>query len=173
MIYKRNFEVDMHDVDYNGVARTSALMRYMQTAAQCQLTDNGLSYDNLYGMQKAFLLSRITMEFTEAVRAYEHVSAYTFPCESRGYSFFRCYGLEKEGRPIGRAVSAWALIDTKNRGLVRVDNFDLGLTTHESNGLVLSRFLVPGDLVDVGEYLVGYGVTDQNRHMNNTTYPDM
>lgn len=173
MIYSRDIEVDVHDVDYNGVARTSALMRYIQTAAQYQLTENGMSVDELHGMKRAFLLSRITMEFTETIRAYDKLTALTFPCESHGFSFFRCYALEKEGRTVGRAVSAWALIDTDTRSLVRVNNFELGLTTHEPHDLVLARFIVPKGLGMVGTYRVGYGVTDQNRHMNNTTYPDM
>ena len=173
MIFKKDIEVDVHEVDYNGIARTSALMRYIQTAAQSQLTENGMSYDELRDMHRAFLLSRITMEFTEPVRAYDRVSAYTFPCESRGYSFFRCYALEKDGYTIGRAISAWALIDTEQRGLVRVNDFDLGLTTHEPHDLILSRFVMPKNLEEVGKYYVGYGVTDQNNHMNNTMYPDM
>lgn len=173
MIYKKDIEVDIHEIDYNGIARTSALMRYIQTAAQSQLTENGMSYDQLRDMKRAFLLSRITMEFTEPVRAHERISALTFPTESRGFSFFRCYALEKEGRTIGRAVSAWALIDTETRGLVRVNSFDLGLTTHDPHSLVLSHFVMPKNLEEVGKYPVSYAVTDQNRHMNNTMYPDM
>lgn len=173
MIYRNDFELDIHDVDYNGVARTSALMRHMQTAAQSQLTEGGMSYDELRGMNRAFLLSRITMEFTETVRAYDRLSALTFPCDSRGFSFLRCYALEREGRTIGRAVSVWALIDTDTHSLVRVNNFELGITTHEPNGLALLRFIMPSELAEVGKYRVCYGDTDQNRHMNNTRYPDM
>ena len=89
--YRKNIEVDIHDVDFNGVARASSLMRYIQMAAQSQLTDNGLSYDALKNKKRAFILSRIKMEFTKDVRAYEKLSAITFPCDSRGYSFLRCY----------------------------------------------------------------------------------
>jgi acyl-ACP thioesterase len=32
---------------------------------------------------------------------------------------------------------------------------------------------MPDNLTDVGTYQVTYGTVDQNRHMNNTTYPDM
>ncbi|MBR2930453.1 MAG: hypothetical protein IKC32_04410 [Clostridia bacterium] len=173
MIYSRPIEVDVHDVDYNGVARTSALMRYIQSSAQMQLTENGMSYGELANMNRAFLLSRITMEFTEPIYEYDRLNALTFPCESRGFSFFRCYALEKEGRTVGKAVSAWALIDTATHGLVRVDNFELGLETHEPHELVLARFIMPKCMDEVGKFLVDYGSTDRNRHMNNTVYPDM
>lgn len=173
MEFKTDIIVDIHDVDYNGVVKTSSLMKYIQNAAQTQLTLNGMSYEELKGMNRAFILSRIKLEFTEPIRAYERVSAVTYPCESRGYSFLRCYALEKNGRTIGRAVSIWALIDTENRALVKVNDFELGLQTHEPHSLALTRFTMPSVISEVGTYTVNYGDLDQNRHMNNTRYPDM
>ncbi len=173
MKFKTDITVDIHDVDYNGVARLSALMKYIQGAAQTQLTMNGMSYDELKSKNKAFILSKIKMEFTEAVHAYDKLSAVTYPCDSRGYSFLRCYALEKNGRTIGRAVSVWALVDTETRSLIRVDNFDLGLETHDPHELSLTRFMLPAEIEAVGTYTVNYGDIDQNNHMNNTKYPDM
>lgn len=173
MQFKTDLFVDIHDVDYNGVARLSSLMRYIQSAAQTQLTVNGKSYEELRKMKRGFILSRIKMEFTEPVRAYEPLTAITYPCESRGYSFLRCYALEKDGRTIGKAVSIWALIDTETRALVKVNDFELGLDLHEPHNLELTRFTVPSVMKDVGTYTVNYGDVDQNYHMNNTRYPDM
>jgi acyl-ACP thioesterase len=173
MEFRTHLIADIHDVDHNGVVRTSSLMKYIQSAAQTQLTLNGLSYDQLKDMKRAFILSRIKMEFTEPVRAYEKLTAVTYPCDSRGYSFLRCYALEKEGVTIGRAVSIWALIDTETRALVKVNDFELGLQTHEPHTLALSRFTMPTSIREVGTYTVNYGDVDQNCHMNNTRYPDM
>lgn len=173
MKFRTDITTDIHDVDYNGVVRASALMKYIQSAAQTQLTLNGMSYDELKDMKRAFILSRIKVEFNEPVRAYEHITALTYPCESRGYSFLRCYALEKNGRTIGRAVSVWALIDTETRSLVKVNDFELGLQTHQPHSLELTRFTVPGVISEVGTYTVNYGDLDQNCHMNNTRYPDM
>ncbi len=172
-VFKRTLEVDVHDVDFNGVAKASSIMRYMQATAQLQLTANGMTYEALYDRKRAFILSKIRIEIDEAVRAYERLNATTFPCESRGYSFLRCYGIERDGVRVARAASVWALVDVETRGLVKVDDFDLGLTTHEPLDLTPSRFRLPSELLEVGYYKVGYGVTDQNKHMNNTAYPDM
>lgn len=173
MEFRTDLIADIHDVDYNGVVRTSSLMKYIQSAAQTQLTLNGMSYDELRDMKRAFILSRIKMEFTEPIRAYDNLTAVTYPCDSRGYSFLRCYKLEKNGRTVGRAVSMWALIDTETRSLVKVNDFELGLETHEPHELALTRFTTPATARVVGTYTVNYGDTDQNRHMNNTRYPDM
>lgn len=171
--YEKPVEVDIHDVDFNGVCRTSALMRYIQGAAQSQLTDGGLSYDNMKEKKRAFILSRIKMEFTSTVKAYDALRAMTFPCESRGFSFLRCYQLMKGDESIGRAVSIWALIDTDTHSLVRVNDFDLGLKTYSPLDIALSRIALPSEMREVGKYTVSYGMIDQNRHMNNTAYPDM
>ncbi|MBR2350633.1 MAG: hypothetical protein IKA67_01235 [Clostridia bacterium] len=171
--FRYNLSVDIHDVDYNGVAKASALMRYMQTAAQSQLTSIGLSYDELKARGRAFLLSKIKMEFTEPARAYEPLTAISYPCESRAFSFLRCYALERDGVVIGRAASIWALVDTESRALVPVSKFDLDLELMPHNDMSLDRIVMPKSITEVGSYTVSYADTDQNRHMNNTHYPDM
>ena len=173
MIFKNDVTVDVHDVDFNGVARASSLMRYIQSAAQNQLTLNGMSYDQLKDMNRAFILSKIKMEFTETVRAYDALKATTYPCESRGFTFLRCYTLEKNNVTIGKAVSMWALIDIETKALVRVNNFDLNLAVHEPHDLLMTRVVLPQALTEVGTYTVNYGDLDQNEHMNNTRYPDV
>ena len=171
--YTKEFEIDTHEVDFNGVARTSALMRIMQSTAEAQLTDNRLSYDELKGMKRAFILSRMRMEFTKGLRVCDKVYGSTFPCHSRGYSFLRCYQLTSNGETVGRAVSVWALIDTDSRSLVKVNDFDLGITTYNPLDYEMTRFVLPKTLTEVGKYRVDYSMTDRNRHMNNTRYPDM
>ena len=173
MKFTTDITVDIHDVDYNGVARFSSLMRYVQSCAQSQLTSHGMSYDQLKSMKRGFILSRIRIEFTEPVRAYDRVRATSFPCHSKGFSFLRCYTLEKEDRLIGRAVSVWALIDTDTRSLVRVNDFDLGLETYDPHELMINRFTLPTEMKLGGIYTVRYSDLDQNKHMNNTRYPDM
>ncbi|MBQ9080865.1 MAG: hypothetical protein IJY27_07335 [Clostridia bacterium] len=171
--FTKDICVDVHDVDFNGVCRASALLRYIQSAAQQQLTDNGMSYDELRAMGKAFIISRIKIEFYDTVRAYDCLRATTFPCDSRGYSFVRCYALTRGEQIIAKAISVWALVDVESRSLVRVDDFSLPLKTLPPIDLDIGRFRVPTSIREVGEYRVRYGEIDQNNHMNNTTYPDL
>jgi acyl-ACP thioesterase len=171
--YYKDYEVDVHNIDYNGVCKASALMRYIQSTAQSQLTDNGLSYDQLKEKNKAFILSRIKLEFTKPVRAYDKIKGITFPCPSRGYSFLRCYQIVKDDEVICRGASVWALVDTDTRSLVKVNDFDLGLRTFDPLDYPLTRIPMPKELTEVGKYRVSYGMLDQNKHMNNTKYPDM
>ncbi len=171
--YKKQIEVDVHDVDFNGVCRVSSLMKYIQSTAQMQLTENGMSYDELKDMNRAFIISKIRLEFNSPVYAYDRLEAETFPCVSRGYSFLRCYGLYKNGEPIGRAISVWALIDTENRALVKVGDFDLNLSTYEAWDMPIGRIKMPSAMTKVGEYVVAYADLDRNKHINNTKYADI
>ena len=173
MDYRIKTEVDIHDVDYNGVAKTSSLLRYIQGAAEMQLTEGGFSYDKLRQNNRIFLMSRMKLEVVRPIRAFTPLTAITYPCESRGYSFLRCYELESDGEVVARAISMWALMDTETRALVRVNEFDHGLPILPQNGLVLGAMKMPCTLIDIGGYGVHYGDVDQNRHMNNTKYPDM
>ena len=157
----------------NGVCRASALLRYVQSAAQAQLNENGMSYNQLKSANRAFIISRLRMEFDAPVYPYEALEAITFPCESRGYSFLRCYQLNRGGVPVGRAVSIWALIDTEKRSLVRVNDFALNLPLLPPLDLSVSHIRMPAEITEVGTYTVSYADTDQNRHMNNTRYADM
>ena len=171
--YTKEFEIDAHDVDFNGITRASALMRLMQSTAEAQLTDNNLSYNELKEMKRAFILSRMRMEFTEDIGVNDKIVGITFPCHSTGYSFLRCYKLMRGEETVGRAVSVWALINTDTRSLVKVNDFELGITTYSPLDYAMTRFVVPKSLIEVGKYRVDYSMTDRNRHMNNTRYPDM
>ncbi|MBR5817916.1 MAG: hypothetical protein IKY62_04650 [Clostridia bacterium] len=171
--YTKKYEIDPHDVDFNGSARASALMRIMQSTAEAQLSDSHLSYDELRDMSRAFILSRMRMEFTECVSVADILDGVTFPCHSQGYSFIRCYKLMRGEETVGRAVSVWALVDTNTRSLVKVNDFDLGITTYTPLDYAITRFVVPKNISEVGKYRVDYSVTDRNRHLNNTRYPDM
>ena len=171
--YKIKTAVDVHDVDYNGVARASSVLKYMQSAAQAQLTENGMSYNELYERKRAFILSRMKLEIKKPLCSDTPVTAITFPCDSRGFSFLRCYALEQDGETVAKAASLWALIDTDTHGLVRVGDFELGLPTLPPHDVILGRMKLPSSLREVGEYTVHYGEIDRNRHMNNTRYPDI
>ncbi|MBQ1260549.1 MAG: hypothetical protein IIX96_00880 [Clostridia bacterium] len=174
MAYFRNeITVDVHDIDFNGVARASSVMRYIQSAAELQLKSGGMSYDTLKEQKRAFILSKIKIEICESIHEGDKLTVETFPCESRGFSFLRCYRIMRGDTVVVRAVSIWALVDIDSRALVKVESFELGLQTHPPLDLPLPRIKLPDEVIEVGHYTVNYDDIDKNRHMNNTKYPDM
>lgn len=171
--YRIKKAVALHDVDFNSVARTSAILQYLQSAAEAQLTENGMSYDSLKDRRRAFILSKIRLEVTAPLHVGAPISVITFPSDSRGYTFLRCFALECGGEVVARAASLWALIDTGSRSLVRVEDFNLGLPTLPPIDLIPKRIKLPDNMSAVGEYVVRYSDIDRNEHMNNTKYLDV
>ena len=171
--FKKEISVDTHDIDFNGVCRASSMLKYIQSAAEAQLTANGMSYDQLKDSARAFIISRMHIEIGSAARADDKLTAATFPCDSRGFSFLRCYQLARNGEVIARAISVWALVDTNTRSLVKVADFDLNLPTFAPLDIALGHFRAPSTLVKVGEYTPVYADLDRNGHINNTRYADI
>jgi len=173
-IFESELKVDLHDVDFNGVCRASSLLRYIQTAAQDQLTMNGMSYDELRERGVAFIVSKMKLEVYSPILTYDSLQAVTYPCESRGFSFIRSYELRRAGVTVARALSVCALIDITNHSIIKVSDFDLGLIPLPvPTDISISHFACPREMQPCGKYTVTYADLDQNNHLNNTKYGDV
>ena len=152
------------------------MLRYMQDAANYEMEEDGLSYNELFLRGLSFVLSRIRMSFYSPIYAHEKIEVQSWACESRGVQFNRCYRIMKNGVIAAEAVSVWALVGVNDRHLHRVNEFDLPYRKDEMLELDMpARFKIPDD-VDmrlVSERLVEYADVDMNGHMNNTHYPDV
>lgn len=170
------FTVDSHDIDFNGIARASSLIRYMQETAEAHLRACGTSTDALRSSGRAFVLSRFSVSFYESASIYEDLNVQTWACESRGFSFERCYRILRGDSIIAEATSVWALIDIATHRPLRVNSFEVDLVPEDMLALdVPPRVICPAaDKMHLrGEHTVSYRELDANVHMNNTYYPDM
>ncbi len=174
MIYSYELFADAHDADAEGVLRPAPLLRYMQTAANLQLETYGPKSSELLENGRAFILSRIAIDFLSPVHSYDPLTVMTWPCESRGYSFQRCHKIENKGETVAQALSLWALMDIHAHRPLRVDAQPLNFTTEEAFlPKTPLRFTLPKEMTVIGTHTVSYSDTDRNRHMNNTRYLDM
>ena len=176
MPYTSFYETMNHDTDMNGSIRPSALQRYMQETANRQMRDAKPSYDDLFNEGKAFILSRMVVKTHRNIEKYEKIRVETWPSSrDKGAAFTRCYVIYAGGEEVARGLAIWGLVDIETRTLLRVSdmdfsNYEMG-EPYEIQGL---RFRIPRDeMRNVGEFKVHYPLTDINKHMNNTNYPDM
>ncbi len=175
MSWTIHLTTDAHDEDYNRVIRASAILRYLQIAANTQLHECGPTTEELLAAGQAFLLSSIDMTFHRALPSYREIECTTWPCPARGFTFPRCYTLsDREGEAV-RAVSQWALIDIASKNILRASDVSFSLQTEPPLETRVVRFTVPhiSEMRLAGTYPVTYGQTDLNHHLNNTYYPDM
>ena len=174
MKWSDSLYIDAHDTDFSEFARPAALLRYMQSAANMQLHTLGPTNEELLSKGQAFVLSKIAIAFYRPMKAYEQISAHSWSCESKGYSFNRCFSITKGKETVAEASSVWALIDIKTRKPLRCEEFH---PNFEPDPPIFPdvpfRFQVPEDVKKLGFHKVTYSETDRNHHMNNVRYLDM
>ena len=170
-------DVMIHMSDCNRVCRAADLMRFMQDSATRQLEELGPNLDTLQSLGRAFILSRISIDFPAPVHTFDRLQCTTWPCSSsRGACFDRHFEIFCGEKTAARAASQWAFLDYQNQKLLRVEDAGVYFTRDEviTPSLPL-RFRIPKDaaLTEVGEKTVRYSDIDTNRHLNNTHYCDL
>lgn len=177
MKFNLNFKTSFHDIDASRVVSPSALFRYLQETANEHFFAVGPSFDCLRDeLGLGFVLSRLSLDMYEPIKYCENVTVTTWTSLSKGYAFNRCFEIARDGKPVGRAYSIWALLDLKAAKPVRIEDHDFGFeseTPIETAAPI--RFRIPNAdaLEKVGEKTVLYSDIDCNMHMNNTNYPNM
>ena len=176
MKWSREYSVNVNDADVNGVVSASALLRFMQDAANRALAEDGPSFDELYSRGMTFILCRLRLSSYAPLRVHDTIEVQTWACESRGFQFDRCFRILRDGVIVAEAVSVWALFGVADKKLHRVSELGSSYRTDEMLELDLpTRIRVPEDATMSlkGERTVEYADIDSNGHMNNTRYPDI
>ncbi len=178
MYYSMKYITKWHDTDPTGVLRPSRVLEYMQETANVQCRAFGMDLNDLfYNEGFGFLLSRLQLRVDAPLRAYEDIEVRTWCPPSRALSFLRCFSILRNGEVVAEALSTWALMDVKNKSLVRVSDFDrefpLGDPLDEATLPKKVRIPAAAEMETVGERHIVYSDLDFNYHMNNTKYPDM
>ena len=170
-------DVMVHMSDANRICRAADLMRFMQEAATRQLEALGPNLTTLQSQGRAFIMSRISIDFPAPVYTFDTVQCTTWPCaSSRGACFDRHFEIFCGEETVARAASQWAFLDYQNQKLLRVEDADVYFTRDEVVTTTLPlRFRIPKDaiLTAGGEKTVRYSDIDTNRHLNNTHYCDL
>ncbi len=176
MKWSGTYKVNAHDTDLNNIVSLTGLLRYMQDSANCQMEEQGPSYNELQERGLAFVLSRIKLSVYHPIYSHDIIDVESWACESSGVSFNRCYRIRKNGEIVAEAYSVWALLDVKAHKLVRVSDFENSYGMDNPVELDMAkRFRLPAryPLNLVGERVVEYQDVDMNRHINNTRYGDI
>ncbi len=176
MKWIESYTVNVHDADMNGIVSTSGILRYMQDASNRQMMAQKPSYEELLKNGYSFVLSRIGMSVYAPLCAYDEITVETWAVASRGVIFNRCYRVLRGEDLVAEATTAWALVGVQDKKLHRVGEVPLNYWEDEPLELDLpARFRIPPEveLSLRGERTVLYPDVDQNKHLNNTRYPDL
>jgi len=148
----------------------------MQETAWNALKNFGPSPEYLKQNNLAFILSKISFKYYEEIYEDDIIKVETWPNQPKTLIFPRNYRITKDGKIVVEAVSAWVLMDIKNKNILRPDIYKDIFTAYDDEELsftVQKRLRTPDDMKFNTEYKVGYSDIDSNIHMNNTAYIDL
>ncbi len=171
-----NFEFGSHDMDYQGCAKASSVVEYMQEAARKHLEVAGPTSKEMKQNNSAFVVCRLTLANYASIYTDDKVLCETWACYSHGLSYPRCTKMYKNNRIAAELATVWTAVDTNTRRFVRMGEVLDRIAENDALSFeVTPRFKLPQNLNFslVGEFSVGYMVCDENRHMNNVRYIDM
>ncbi len=177
MKHIERYKTKWHDTDASRKVKPSELLVYMQETANLQFQRNDRDLDKERdGVGVAFILSKMILDFHKPLYAYEDIEVETWTCDSRGFSFNRCFRILKDSEVVAEAFSVWALVDLKEGKLIRTDSYDIGFENESAlTPTSPTRIKMPhAELFSkLGERRIVYSDIDYNMHMNNTRYPNM
>lgn len=177
MAYKFNMKVMAHDIDIHREATPSNIVKYLQEAVDRNLKECHPTYEELLKQNLSFVVSRTALKVYSPLKEYSKMSVETWATKGKSAAFMRNYRIVCDGKVAVECVMTWALLDTKNRRLLKGTDFDVSSygTGELLNIDVPSRFRVPKDavLTKCREKKVYYSDIDRNMHMNNVKYFDL
>jgi medium-chain acyl-[acyl-carrier-protein] hydrolase len=170
------FPVHTYELDPTKRVSVPALAGFLQEAAGHSAHARGYSVHQLLEQNLTWVLSRLRIRLRELPGWKAQLTVQTWPSGLDRLFALRDFRILSEEREIGAAVSAWLMLDVRNRRLVRPESFlDWQDVIHPERSLAVELDKLPG--VEGGgpplqerELPVRYSDLDINLHASNTCY---
>jgi len=176
MKWSDEYRVHYYYTDYNNILKPGYIARYMQETAWNALKSWGPAPEYLMENNLAFILSKISFKYYREIREDDRIKVETWAVPPKSLIFIRNYRIYKGGAVAAEAASAWALMDMKEKAVLKPEvlggNFK-GFDSEELGFAVQRRFKIPENPAELLEYKVRYADIDTNFHMNNAAYIDL
>lgn len=176
-IYKKQYHIDLRDVDFKKKLKLSTLFSYFQDIASLAADNLGVGIETLekkFGV--AWILTRIRVDILRHPEWDEEITIETWPLEPGKVEFDRDYLVrDKNGEVIIRAVSKWIIMDINDRKLRKSDVIGLHIPekmTERAIDCKLGKLKGFDSLQNAYNKVIGYSDIDFNGHLNNSKYVD-
>jgi acyl-ACP thioesterase len=174
-VWQDEYKIHSYEVDTKGQATIPFLCQFMQESAWHHAEHLGVGYAALREKNSAWVLSRQWVAIDTFPRWGDTIQIHTWPTGRERLFWYRDFKiLDGQANPIGRATTAWLVIDLTRRRPQRSDIIDLNLPG-DAERMFPRR---PGKITSPNHGKVGHSTRvgfrdlDVNQHVNNIRYID-
>ncbi len=150
------------------------LQHHMENVADTHSRMIAFSRDDLMSTVGAFwVLMRLKICIEQDIRDVKEMDITTWHYKSVGVMWYRGFEFKVDGKEVGHAVSAWAIVDEATHHIVRPNHMpshEAAIDLSRGEPDVLNRLKISDELPQTTEYKVVDEDIDINGHMNNARY---
>jgi len=177
ILFKKQYQVDLRDVDFTKRLKLSSLFTYFQDTANHAATSLGLGIEKLRNDGLTWILIRIRVEINRIPSLNEKITIETWPQPPSRLEFERDFLVKDEnGNVLIKAISNWIIMDIHNRKLKRTESLGIHypevIEERALKDYPLKKLKDIENLEPVYEKVIGYSDIDINGHLNNSKYMD-
>lgn len=169
-----SFVIHSYEAGLDTKAKFSGLCHFLQESAWNHAESIGMGFQTLLDDNKLWVLSRLYFELDEYPHWGDTIKVQTWPKGTDGLFALRdFFVLDQSDKIIGKATSAWLVLDTEQRRPQRLDHFYEDrkfLTQRHAVNKSLKKISFSGNNEPAPFHQVRYSDLDVNRHVNNVKY---
>jgi len=175
IIYSEKFIVRSYHVDINRKLTVQSLCGFFQEVAGNHTVACGVGWEIMQNNHIFWVLSRLKIEVSQYPVWKDEITIKSWSNGLDGFMAIRNFQVEgSNGEILVKAVSAWLMVNTETRRLVRADEYmqDFPLHTERLFNENPGKVAILNQPVTFAASSVSYTETDMNLHMNNVSYID-
>lgn len=175
-IHEEIFHISAHDTDMKNKCKLTNICNYIQETAICHVLQYGMDPYEWADKGLAWVLSRMKIQMFEYPGWKEIIKIRTWSRGTKGLFVYRDYELlDEKDNIIGKATSAWLIIDINKRRPLRPSSY----LAEVNYNFVKDRISICDSLEnlpkqenaeEIFSIPIHYSDVDMNHHVNNVKY---
>ncbi|MBN1221293.1 MAG: hypothetical protein JXM69_20380 [Anaerolineae bacterium] len=175
-VWQDQYQIHSYEVNPRGEATIPFLCQFMQESAWHHAEYLGVGYETLLAKNSAWVLTRQWVVMDTFPRWGDIIRIQTWPTGRERLFWYRDFKiLDAADRLIGRATTAWLVLDLTRRRPYRADyhlSLDIPPDVEQMFPRRPEKIIGLNHGTPVHSTLVGYRDLDVNQHVNNVRYID-